>query len=109
MKRVAFWLIALLLTATVLAAVAITKFPDKSKSDYSANFASSLEAGGWTPIKPISQIADDVYSGSYRASSANSGGNGSVTLTVTIAIAQSEAAAKKQYGQLVLQKQNDGS
>ncbi|MGB9371655.1 MAG: hypothetical protein WCB79_07000, partial [Halobacteriota archaeon] len=40
--------------------------------------------------------------------SGNSSGNGSFTLTVTIEIAQSEAAAKDRYGQLVLQKQNDG-
>ena len=32
----------------------------------------------------------------------------SITLDATIEIAQSEAAARERYGQLVLQKQNDG-
>jgi hypothetical protein len=108
MKRSVFRLIVLLLTATVLAAVVITTFPHSSKSDHSADFARSIEGIGWSPINPISQIADNVYSGSYRANSGNSSRNGSVTLTVTIEIAQSEAAAKDRYGQLVLQKQSDG-
>jgi hypothetical protein len=107
MKRIAFGLIVLLLTATVLTAALITSFSNpfaSSKSDYSANFAKSIGGIGWTSINPVSQIADNVYSGSYRASS----GNGSFNLTVTIEIAQSEAAAQERYGQLVLQKQSDG-
>ncbi len=108
MKRSVFGLIVLLLTATVLTAVVITNFPHSSKPDYSADFARSIGGTGWAPINPISQIADNVYSGSYRASSGNSSGNGSLTLTVTIEIAQSEAAAKERYGHLVLQKKNDG-
>ena len=98
----------MLLTATVLAAVVITTFPNSSKPDHSADFARSIGGIGWSPINPISQIADNVYSGSYRANSGNSSRNGSFTLTVTIEIAQSEAAARDRYGQLVLQKQNDG-
>jgi len=97
-----------LLAATVLAAVVITYFPHSSKSDYSADFAKSIEGIGWTPINPVSQTADNVYSGSYRVSSGNSSGNGSAKIAVTIEIAQSEAAANERYGQLVLQKQNTG-
>ncbi|MGD0172193.1 MAG: hypothetical protein ABSB81_08740 [Halobacteriota archaeon] len=111
MKRSVFGLIVLLLTAMVLTAVVITHLPNpfaSSKSDYSADLARSLEGAGWTPIHPITQIADNVYSGSYRTGSGNSSGNRSFTLTVTIEIAQSEAAAKERYGQLVIQKQNDG-
>jgi hypothetical protein len=104
MKRSVFRLIVVLLAAAVLTAVVITTFLNSSKADHSADFARSIEGTGWSPIKPISQIADNAYSGSYRASS----GNGSFTLTVTIEIAQSEAAARERYGQLVLQKQNDG-
>jgi|GEM_PF-979633 len=111
MKRIAFGLIVLLLTATVLTAVVITNFPNpfaSSKSDYSATFAQSIGGIGWTPINPISQTASNVYSGSYRASSGGSSGNGSFNLTVTIEVAQSEAVAQEQYGQLVLQKQSEG-
>ena len=111
MNRIAFVLIALLLTAGVLTAALITNFRNpvaSSKSDYSANFAQSLVGVGWTPINPISPTGDNVYSGSYRASSGNSSGNGSVELTVTIEIAQSEAAAKERFEKFVLEKQNDG-
>jgi len=108
MKRSVFRLIVLLLAAAVLTAVVITTFLNSSKADHSADFARSIEGIGWSPIKPISRIADNVYSGSYRANSGNSSGNGSFTFTVTIQIAQSEAAARDRYGQLVLQKQNDG-
>jgi hypothetical protein len=108
MKRSVFRLIVVLLAATVLTAVVITYFPHSSKSDYSADFARSIEGIGWTPINPISQTADNVYSGSYRVSSSNSSGNGSSKIAVTIEIAQSEAAANERYGQLVLQKQNAG-
>ena len=48
MKRIAFGLIVLLLTATVLTAAFITNFPNpfaSSKSDYSANFAKSMFGG----------------------------------------------------------------
>jgi len=111
MKRSAFGLIALLLTAALLTAVVITNFPNpfaSSKSDYSASFSQGIGGIGWTPINPISQTASHVYSGSYKASSGNSSGNGSFNLTVTIEVAQSEAAAQEQYGQLVLQKQSEG-
>jgi hypothetical protein len=111
MKRIAFGLIVLLLTATVFTAAFITNFSNpfaSSKSDYSATFAKSIGGVGWTPINPVSQTADNVYSGSYTASSGNSSGNGSFNLTVTIEIAQSEAAAQERYGQFVLQKQSDG-
>ena len=94
----------MLLAAAVLAAVVITNFPHSSKSDYSADFAKSIEGIGWTPINPIAQTAENVYSGSYSASS----GNGSAKIAVTIEIAQSEAAANERYGQVVLQKQNAG-
>jgi len=106
-----FRLIVVLLAAMVLAAVLtamiITNFPHSSKSDYRADFAKSIEGVGWTPINPIAQTAENVYSGSYIASS-NSSGNGSAKIAVTIEIAQSEAAANERYGQLVLQKQNAG-
>ena len=108
MKRSVFRLIVVLLAAAALAAVVITNFPHSSKSDYSADFAKSIEGIGWTPINPVSQTADNVYSGSYRVSSGNSSGNGSAKIAVTIEIAQSEAAANERYGQLVLQKQNTG-
>ncbi|MGZ4853536.1 MAG: hypothetical protein ACXV3D_10195 [Halobacteriota archaeon] len=108
MKRSVFRLIVVLLAATVLTAVVITYFPHSSKSDYSADFAKSIEGAGWTPINPVSQTADNVYSGLYRVSSGNSSGNGSAKIAVTIEIAQSEAAANERYGQLVLQKQNAG-
>ena len=111
MQRIAFGLIVLLLTATVLTAALITNFPNpfaSSKPDYTANFAKSIGGTGWTPINPISQTADNVYSGSYRASSGNSSENRSFNLTVTIEIAQSAAAAQERYGQLVFQKQSDG-
>jgi len=111
MKRSAFGLIALLLAVAVLTAGCVTNFPNPfsaSKSDYSANFARSLDDAGWTPIHPISQVTDNVYSGSYRASSGNSSGNGSAKLGVTIEVAQSEDAAKDRYGQLVLEKQKEG-
>jgi hypothetical protein len=107
MKRSVFRLIVLLLAAAALTAVVITNFPHSSKSDYSADFAKSIEGVGWTPINPIAQTAENVYSGSYRASS-NSSGNGSAKIAVTIEIAQSEAAANERYGQLALQKQNAG-
>jgi hypothetical protein len=107
MKRSVFRLIVLLLAAAALTAVVITNFPHSSKSDYSADFAKSIEGVGWTPINPIAQTAENVYSGSYRASS-NSSGNGSAKIAVTIEIAQSEAAANERYGQLVLQKQDGG-
>jgi len=48
MKRIAFGLIVLLLTATVLTAAFIANFPNpfaSSKSDYSANFAKSMFGG----------------------------------------------------------------
>jgi len=108
MKRSVFRLIVVLLAATVLTAVVITYFPHSSKADYSADFANSIEGVGWTPINPISQTADNVYSGLYRVSSGNSSGNGSAKIAVTIEIAQSEAAANERYGQVVLQKQNAG-
>ncbi|MGA3200122.1 MAG: hypothetical protein ABSD89_12075 [Halobacteriota archaeon] len=111
MKRIAFGLIVLLLTATVLTTALITNFSNpfaSSKSDYSADFAKTIGSTGWTPINPISQTADNVYSGSYRASSGNSSENRSFNLTVTIEIAQSAAAAQERYGQLVFQKQSDG-
>jgi hypothetical protein len=108
MKRSVFRLIVVLLVATVLTAVIITNFPHSSKSDYSADLAKSIEGLGWIPINPISQTADNVYSGLYRASSSNSSGNGSAKIAVTIEIAQSEAAANERYGQLALQKQNAG-
>jgi len=112
MKRSVFRLIVVLLAAMVLTAVLtamiITNFPHSSKSDYSADLAKSIEGVGWTPINPISQTADNVYSGLYRVSSANSSGNGSAKIAVTIEIAQSEAAANERYGQVVLQKQNVG-
>jgi hypothetical protein len=94
--------------AAVLTAMVITYFPHSSKSDYSADFAKSIEGIGWTPINPISQTADNVYSGLYRVSNGNSSGNGSAKIAVTIEIAQSEAAANERYGQLVVQKQNAG-
>lgn len=103
-----FWVIVVVLTAAALAAVVITNFPHSSKSDYSADFAKSIEGAGWTPINPIAQTADNVYSGSYRVSSSNGSGNGSARIAVTIEIAQSEASANERYGQLVLQKQNAG-
>ena len=93
--------------AAVLTAMIITNFPHSSKSDYSADLAKSIGGVGWTPINPIAQTAENVYSGSYIASS-NSSGNGSAKIAVTIEIAQSEAAANERYGQLVLQKQNAG-
>jgi hypothetical protein len=103
-----FRLIVVLLAAAALTAVVITYFPHSSKSDYSADFAKSVESLGWTPINPISQTTDNVYSGSYMASSGNNSGNGTATIAVTIEIAQSEAAANGRYGQLVLQKQDAG-
>jgi hypothetical protein len=112
MKRSVFRLIVVLLAAMVLAAVLtamiITNFPHSSKADYSADFAKSIEGVGWTPINPISQTANNVYSGLYRVSSGNSSGNGSAKIAVTIEIARSEAAANERYGQVVLQKQNAG-
>lgn len=111
MNRIVLVLIALLLTAGVLTAAFATNIRNplaSSKSDYSANFSQNLSGAGWAPIDPIAQTGDNVYSGSYRASSGNSNGNGNVILTVTVEIAQSEAAAKERYGQLVSEKQNDG-
>jgi hypothetical protein len=111
MKSIAFGLIALLLVVAVLTSGCVANLPNPfsaSKSDYSANLERSLSGAGWTPIHPISQVTDNVYSGSYKASSGNSSGNGSATLAVTIEIAQSEDAAKDRYGQLVLEKQKEG-
>ena len=108
MKRSVFRLIVLLLIATALIAVVITNTLHSSKPDYSADFARSIQGVGWSPINPISQTSDNVYSGLYRASSGNSSGNSSSKIAVTIEIAQSEAAANERYSQLVLQKQNAG-
>jgi hypothetical protein len=111
MKRIAFELIALLLVVAALTLGYVSNVSTlfyASKSDYSDNFARSLGGAGWTPIHPISQASDNVYSGSYKASNGNSSGNGSATLAVIIEVAQSEDAAKDRYGQLVLEKQKEG-
>ena len=107
MKRVAFGLIVLLLTATVFTAGCIVNTSNPTatatatpKPDYSTTFARIMRSTGWTAINPISQLSENVYSGSYR--SAN------LTWEVKIEVAQSETAAKTRYGELVLQKQDDG-
>jgi len=114
MKRIALGLVILLLAA-VLAAGLIVYFSNPfstSKPDYSATFAQSIGGAGWSPIHPISQVAENAYSGLYRTNSGNSSGNRSgnesVTVAVTIEIAQSQDAAKDRYQQLVLEKQSAG-
>jgi hypothetical protein len=44
-----------------------TPTPDGSATGYSATFAKIMEDNGWVRVKAISQTADDVYSGSYKA------------------------------------------
>jgi hypothetical protein len=111
MKRVAFGLIVLLLTATVFTAgcTVNTSNPTATptpKPDYSATFASMFKSSsGWTPINRISQLSENVYSGSYNSKSANGSTH---TYEIKIEVAKSEADAKARYGELVLQKQDAG-
>jgi hypothetical protein len=102
--------IIVLVVASLFVAGCTTQLsnPLASKSDYSATFAKIMETqtGGGTPITPISQLTDNVYSGSYKMAPDANGK--SLTTEGQIEIAKSEAAAKERYGQLVLQKQNEG-
>jgi len=96
----------LLFVAASCIAAGCTSPPATTKANYSATFSRSLESAGFTPVNPMSQIAYNVYSGSYETAGSN--GAGVTTYNITTEVAKSEGAARERYGLLVQAKQNEG-
>ncbi|MDD1721705.1 MAG: hypothetical protein LUP95_06955 [Euryarchaeota archaeon] len=97
MRRIALAFIALSLTLSVLVAGCATP----ATKDYSTYFHNEISQGNETvTVSRMSKKTDSVYTGAYR--------DWQSTHIYTIEVAQSEAAAKERFGQLVLEKQDDG-
>ena len=110
MKKVLLSVILVLVAATLLAAGCVssqTSSQSNSSSttapakNYAPYFGVKIASQGNVPVDPITLTTNQTYVGTYRYTGTNAS-------TWHVQIMSSEGAATDRYGQLLLEKTNDG-
>ena len=100
--------VVLVLVLTLLAAGCVSSQTSSNSSsttapakNYAPYFGVKIASQGNVPVDPITLTTNQTYVGTYRYTGTNAS-------TWQVQIMSSEGAAKDRYGQLLLEKTNDG-